>query len=166
MQDLVPSKTPAGVDQAADAELAKVWKVMGQKMQQLANRSKTGYDENLSPEDVITNLNAVQAAAKEKEEKWGRIRQIFNTTLDAVSKVGGVVASAASNVSLIDVSHTRKTLWLTQDRSLHRQASATMPSTSSSSRTRATKACSRRSVTCSIDAMVSWDVCKLMSLQI
>lgn len=105
MQDLVPSKIPAGADPAANAELAEVWERMGQKMQQLANRCKDAdFDNNLSPEDVIRNLDAVQEAAKEKDAKWGRIRQIFNTTLDAVSKVGGMVASAASNVRLIEVS--------------------------------------------------------------
>lgn len=108
MSDLVPSTIPEGADPAANAELAKVWKIMGEKMQQLANKSETGYDENLSPQDVIRNLNAVQAAADEKDAKWGRIRQIFNTTLDAVSKVGGLVASAASNVSLIDVSQKKR----------------------------------------------------------
>lgn len=102
MQDQDTSKVPAGADPEANAKLAEAWKELEEKMQQLCNKCKDAeYDGNLSPADVIARLDAMDAAAQKKNEKWGRTKAVLNNTLEAVSSIGGLVASGASNVGLI-----------------------------------------------------------------
>jgi hypothetical protein len=143
MQAVVPSNVPIGMDSTLNEQLAEAWKDMGERMHQLAKMSNgNDYDENLSPDDVMANLNAVPTAREKKSEKWGRIRQTFSNTLEVISTVGGMVADAASYVS--PMVSLKRSARLTQDRCSPQPTNATTLSTLSSTRTRATKAYLKR----------------------
>ncbi|KAL2867422.1 uncharacterized protein BJX67DRAFT_381124 [Aspergillus lucknowensis] len=90
---------PDGLDPNVNPELAEAWKRMNEAMRKLAAASQgVAYDPSLSSDNVMQNLNAVQAARQMQAEKWGKIKQIFGNTLQVISMVGGMVADAASQV--------------------------------------------------------------------
>ncbi|KAJ5671389.1 hypothetical protein N7507_000516 [Penicillium longicatenatum] len=91
-------QVPAGTDAEANAKLAAAWKRMQDRVQELAKLSHgPGYDPNLQPGDVMANLDAIQNPKKKSFISPG-VKEAFNNTLTAVSKVGGMIADAASQV--------------------------------------------------------------------
>lgn len=100
MQAVVPGNVPVGKDPVINKQLAEAWKDMGECMSQLAKMSNgKNYDENLTPSDVMENLNAIQNPRKQTSAQWKKIKNGFNNTLTMIGIVGGMVADAASQVS-------------------------------------------------------------------
>lgn len=117
-------EVPAGTDAAANAELAKAWKEMENRVQELAKMSHgKDYDPNLQPSDVMANLDAIQNPKKKSYISPG-VKEAFNNTLTAVSKVGGMIADAASQVRSHQYQYVMS--MLIHDRSLPQPDNATM----------------------------------------
>lgn len=100
MQAIAPGDVPVGTDAGMNEELARAWKEMGERMNDLAKVSNgKDIDLNLGPGDVLGNLDAIQNPSKRKSPKWQKVKEGFNNTLTIIEKVGGMVADAASQVS-------------------------------------------------------------------
>lgn len=103
MQAMVPGDgdVPVGTDVGMNKELVEAWKDMEERMNELAKLSNgKNYDKNLKPDDVLANLDAIRNPHKRKSPTWRKIKEGFNNTLTVIAKVGGMVADAASQVSL------------------------------------------------------------------
>lgn len=84
-----------------DEDLDQILANLQVKVQELAGKTdgRQGYNPNLDLDGIIHNLERTQEESSNKaDSKWGKIQEVFNHTLTAVGKVGGMVAAAASQV--------------------------------------------------------------------
>jgi hypothetical protein len=99
--EVSPDQAPVGEDPEWNKQLAKDWKAMAEKVQELATLSKgTGYNEDIQPEQVMANLERVQKKTKKDDDStWSKVKTSVSKTLTVISTVGGIAADAASQVS-------------------------------------------------------------------
>jgi hypothetical protein len=99
----LPKRAPTVGDAQANADLARAWADMEERMYKLAEMSKgKDYDPNLQPENVMDNFDLVRSEREKKSEKWSTLRKAVQGTLTAIQNVGGMVADAASQVSTMN----------------------------------------------------------------
>ena len=98
--EVSPNQAPVGANTEWNKQLAKDWKEVEEKVQELAKLSKgPGYDKDIRLEDVLQNLERVQEKTKKKANStWSRVKDTLNKTLTVISTVGGMAADAASQV--------------------------------------------------------------------
>jgi gas vesicle protein len=95
------NEVPVGMDPELNKELAETWNGMKLRLKELAELSQgEEYDESLTADKVKENLNAIQTGRRKKAEKWHTLKKTLGATLDIIAKVGGMVADAASQVSV------------------------------------------------------------------
>lgn len=99
--EVSPDQAPVGADAEWNKQLAEVWKEVAERVQELAKLSNgTGYDKDIRPEQVMANLERVQAKTKKNANStWSKVKNSVSNTLTVISKVGGMAADAASQVS-------------------------------------------------------------------
>ncbi len=83
---------------APDDELAQAWKVVEEKVVQMAGGDRSKINKNLGIDGVLSYLDRVQESDRKMADKYSAARNIFNKTLQCISNVGGIVADGASTV--------------------------------------------------------------------
>lgn len=92
------------------AEIRQIWDQVQARVVQLAGGRTSDVKKGLSIDDVLRTLDDAHAREAKVAEKYGQVKSVFNGVLKCIETVGGIVSSAASEVSLIP---TPATAWST-----------------------------------------------------
>lgn len=95
-----PDEAPEGPDDMWTERLANKWKEIEIHVRRLEQVSGAKYDPDLEVPGVMANLAKIEKKTKDKtKSKWSQFKRHFTDTLTVISKVGGMAAEAASQVS-------------------------------------------------------------------
>lgn len=96
-----PAGTPFGLDATTNKEIAAIWAQVQARVVQLAGGDPKNIKPNLTIDAVLARLDQAQDAREQsrKDKVYSAVRSTFNTTLQFVKTVGGIVAQGTSEVS-------------------------------------------------------------------
>jgi hypothetical protein len=101
----VPRELSGGPDGVLDPDVVEAWNNMKRRLQELAAQSNgQAYDPRLDREGVLANLDRIQNSGRRDSGRMSAVRDVFADTLMVVQRVGGLLADAASQVSLSSMS--------------------------------------------------------------
>ena len=92
--------TPLGLDATTNKEIAAIWAQLQARVVQLAGGDPKNIKPNLTIDAVLARLDQAQDAREQsrKDKVYSAVRSTFNTTLQFVKTVGGIVAQGTSEV--------------------------------------------------------------------
>ena len=93
--------TPLGLDATTNKEISAIWAQVQARVVQLAGGDPKNIKSNLTIDAVLARLDEAQDAREQsrKDKVYSAVRSTFNTTLQFVKTVGGIVAQGTSEVS-------------------------------------------------------------------
>lgn len=81
-----------------DDEISRTWKMVEEKVLQMAGGDRSKIKQGLGIESVLIYLDDAQTKEAKASEKYSTIKNVFNRTLQCIQTVGGIVADGASYV--------------------------------------------------------------------
>ncbi|PKS08100.1 hypothetical protein jhhlp_005375 [Lomentospora prolificans] len=88
----------ADMEKNEKSEIDLIWKQVQERVVKLAGGDPSKVQRRLDIDGVLAFVDRAQAAQKDKSEKYTWFKSAVNRTLQCIQTVGGIVASAASQV--------------------------------------------------------------------
>ena len=82
----------------SDDEISRTWKLVEERVIQMAGGDRSKIKQGLRIENVLDYLDEAQAKDAKASAKYSTVKNIFNRTLQCIQTVGGIVADGASYV--------------------------------------------------------------------
>lgn len=85
-------------DKTDNLEVDLIWHQVQDRVVKLAGGDATKVQRHLDIDDVLAFIDHAQTVQKDKSEKYKWFKATVNRTLQCIQTVGGIVASASSQV--------------------------------------------------------------------